>query len=465
MPYITFLVAVALVGLFAGTGPALVSTVLGAVTAYWCFVPPRYRWGFQGVSDAAGFFSYLAAALGIVLLTGARNKASTQAERRMQEQLSAEAKLRDAQKLLQMFMDNRPGCSYLRARGNGYVYFNNAARRVLGLDRQSGKLPKVIAELEQQDEVAFSAGAPHQFMNKVDLPEGERYWLTTKFTFVDAEQQAFVGSVSTDVTEQVRAEEVAIERERLLAATKMLATVAHEVNNPLAAVTSSVYLLGKEPLSPRAKELADIAQAELSRLAHITRLVLGFYNENEHAIAIDPCELIKDVIATLSSRSSAAKPNIVCDFQWQGTLALPIRQAHEVIENLLENAFESGATQIRVRARRGSDWRNSDRFGCRISIADNGLGMSSEQQKRAFEPFFTTKPQRGNGLGLWISKAIVLKNGGSIRLRRIDDAGRHGTCVSIFLPSRISQSLSPGFSVRKDAQKTGLPRLHIGVDS
>jgi len=72
MPYITFLVAVALVGLFAEAGPALVSAGLGAVIAYWCFVPPRYELGFQGVSDAAGFFSYLAAALGIVLLTGAR---------------------------------------------------------------------------------------------------------------------------------------------------------------------------------------------------------------------------------------------------------------------------------------------------------------------------------------------------------------------------------------------------------
>src|SRR5579872_4843274 len=72
MPYITFIVAVALVGLFAGVGPALLSTALGAVIAYWCFISPRYHWGFQGLSDAAGFFSYVAAALGIVLVSIAK---------------------------------------------------------------------------------------------------------------------------------------------------------------------------------------------------------------------------------------------------------------------------------------------------------------------------------------------------------------------------------------------------------
>src|SRR5207245_2483833 len=113
-PYITFLVAVALVGLFAGVNAAMLSTALGAVLAYFCFVPPRYQFGFQGISDAAGFFSYLTAALCIVLLTGARKKAYAQAEHRLQEQLVAQGKLRDAEKVFQLFMDNRPGFSYLR---------------------------------------------------------------------------------------------------------------------------------------------------------------------------------------------------------------------------------------------------------------------------------------------------------------------------------------------------------------
>lgn len=464
MPYITFIVAVALVGLFAGVGPALLSTGLGAVIAYWCFISPRYHWGFQGLSDAAGFFSYLAAALGIVLLTGARKKAYAEAERRLQEQLAAEGKLRDAQKLFELFMDNRPGFSYLRERGGRYVYFNNAARHLLGLECPQIKLPEVVSELQEQDDKAFKSDAPGQCINRINLPDGERYWLTTKFTFVNAAQQAFVGSVSTDITDQVKAEEVAVERERLIAATEMIATVAHEVNNPLAALTSSVYLLGKESLPVRARELADIAQLELSRLAHITRLVLGFYKDTEHPIAVDPCDLVKDVIDTVSSQSSVTKPSIILDFAWQGMFAVPVRQAQEVLENIFGNSFESGATQIRVRVRRSKNWRNSVRSGCRISIVDDGRGMSPEQKRRAFEPFFSTKTQRGTGLGLWVSKAIVLKNGGQISLRSTDNPSKHSTCVSLFLPTRISASPAPGIGMRKgvrsaETSKSGLPKV------
>ena len=460
MPYITFVVAVALVGLFAGVGPALLSTCLGAVIAYWCFVPPRYEWGFHGLSDAAGFFSYLAAALGIVLLTGARKKAYAEAERRLHEQLATESRLRDAQTMFQLFMDNRPGFSYLRERNGCYVYFNHAACQLLGIEGAQTELPQMVSELQQQDEEAFKSEAPRQFINKIALPDGERYWLTTKFTFVNEAQQTFVGSVSTDITDQIRAEEIALEKERLIAATEMLATVAHEVNNPLAALTSSVYLLANQTLPPRARELADISQLELARLAHITRLVLGFYKGDDLPIAVDPCDLIKDVIETSSNRVGAAKPHIVCDRAWQGTLSLPVRQAREVLEKILANAFESGATEIRVRVRPSTDWRNFARLGCRVSILDNGRGMTAEQQKQAFEPFVSTKTQKGSGLGLWLSKATVLKNGGLITLHSTDHPLRHGTCISIFLPSRAPRTV-PGIGTRNDvrsASQTGLPR-------
>lgn len=457
MPYITFLVAIAMVGLFAGVGPALVSTGLGAVIAYWCFVPPRYQWGFRDINDAAGFFSYLAAAFGIVLLTRARKKAYAEAERRLQEQLATEGRLRDAQKLFQLFMDNRPGFSYLRERSGRYVYFNDAARRLLGLDWQQSELPDFLSELQVQEEEAFKSDTPGQFINKIDLPDGERYWLTTTFTFVNEAQQAFVGSVSNDVTDQIRAEEVAVEKERLIAATEMLATVAHEVNNPLAAVTSSVYLLCKEALPAHARALADIAQAELSRLAHITRLVLGFYKENEQPLALDPCDLVNGVVENVSNRFAHPKPRVTCDFKWKGPLVLPVRQIHEVLENILENSFESGASQIRVRVGRSSDWHNFARSGCRISILDDGKGISAEQQKRAFEPFFSTKLQRGTGLGLWLSRAIVLKNGGFISLRSSVNALRHGTCVTIFIPRRIAARPAPGIAVHKDVRSQSGP--------
>jgi signal transduction histidine kinase len=192
----------------------------------------------------------------------------------------------------------------------------------------------------------------------------------------------------------------------------------------------------------------------LSRLGHITRLVLGFYKDTEHPIAVNPCDLIKDAIQTLSNRFAAAKPRIICDFAWQGTFALPVSQVQEALENVLGNSFESGATQIRVRVRRSNDWRSFARSGCRISVLDDGRGMSQEHQKRAFEPFFSTKLQKGSGLGLWVSKAIVLKNGGLITLRSTDKRSRHGTCVSIFLPDRIAPRIAPGIGKHKEVRGT-----------
>jgi signal transduction histidine kinase len=456
MPYITFLVAVALVGLFGEVSAALLSTALGAILAYFCFVQPRYRLGFQGISDAAGFFAYLTAALGIVLLTGARKKAYLRAEQRLQEQLTAESKLRDAQKVFQLFMDNRPGFSYLREENGEYVFFNNAARRVLGAT--ATELPGSLAALQQEDEQALKSDAPSQFIDKIEFSGEERYWLTTKFTFANESHKRFVGSVSTDITDQIKAEEVAMERERLLAATQMMATVAHEVNNPLAAVVGSVHLLGQEQLSGRARKFTDIAQNELSRLAHITRLALGFYKENEQLVDIDLLQLVKDVLETTRQSS---RPEIFYDPGWNGTFALAVRQTREVLENVLGNAFESGATKIRIRVRRCSDWRNLSRSGCRISVMDDGRGMTGESRLRAFEPFFSTKTQRGKGLGLWISKAIVVKNGGTISLRSISHAARHGTCVSIFLPERISPRFAGAINknVNTASAHQSLPRI------
>jgi len=458
MPYITFLVAVSLVGLFGEVSAALLSTVLGAILAYFCFVQPRYRLGFQGISDAAGFFAYLAAALGIVLLTGARKKAYLRAEQRLQQQLTAESKLRDAQKVFQLFMDNRPGFSYLREQNGEYVFFNNAARRLLGA--AATQLPGALAALQREDEEALKSVAPSQFIDKVELSGEERYWLTTKFTFANESQKRFVGSVSTDITDQIKAEEVAMERERLLAATQMMATVAHEVNNPLAAVVGSVHLLGREQLPPRAREFADIAQNELSRLAHITRLAIGFYKENEQPVAIDPVQLVKDVLQT--ARQSSTQLQVSYDPGWNGSFALPVRQVREVLENVLGNAVESGATKIRIRIRRCNDWRHPSRPGCRISVMDDGHGMAEENRPRAFEPFFSTKTQRGKGLGLWISKAIVVKNGGAITLRTTSDASKHGTCISIFWPERISQRFARSTNQDVDRARdiqSSLPRV------
>jgi signal transduction histidine kinase len=436
MPYITFLVSVAITGLYAGVRPALVSTGLGAALAYWCFVPPRYQWGFAGMSDAVGFLSYLAAALAMVVLTHARTSAYEEAARALQERVRAERKLHDAQRLLQLFMDNRPGCAYLRNAVGEFVYANREARILLGIvDGNADRSCEAFVKLDKQDrQVTGSPTSPRQFVDKMRFRDQERYWLTTKFIFIDEEQRRFIGSLSIDITDQTRAEQITLEAERLAAATEMVSMVAHEINNPLAAVTNSLYLLGREMLPARADELVTMAQDELSRLVRISRLALGFYQESEEPVAIDACELVNSVVNEMAAHFPERYVHIQRDFKCKDDFCACTGQVRQALQAIVANSFESGASRIRVRVARSRDWVLPSRSGLRISILDDGAGMGPQQRKQAFQPFFSTRSEKGRGLGLWMSKAIALRHGGRVAIHSTDRPGRHGTCLSIFLP-------------------------------
>ena len=87
-----------------------------------------------------------------------------------------------------------------------------------------------------------------------------------------------------------------------------------------------------------------------------------------------------------------------------------------------------------IRARQTHAWDQAHRPGVRITILDTGSGIESRHRKNLFQPFFTTKEDIGTGLGLWITRSIVEKHGGSIRLKSRTGANDHGTAFSIFLP-------------------------------
>ncbi|HWG49490.1 MAG TPA: ATP-binding protein [Candidatus Acidoferrales bacterium] len=449
MPYITFLVSVAVTGLYAGVGPSLFSTTLGAAFAYFCFVPPRYQWGFAGISDAVGFLAYLSAALGIVVLTRARNKAYAQAENTLQQRISTERKLRDAESILHQFLENRPGCAYLRNDAGQYVYCNNQARTLLGISEGSPLIPNdLCAKLEKEDrQVLEASGGTRQFVDKVKQDNEERYWLTTKFIFIDHGNQRLVGSLSLDITTQMRAEQVILERERLAAASQMVATVAHEINNPLAAVTSSIFLLSREPLSAPLRQLLAIAQDELTRLTRISGVAIGFYKETEHPSALNPCALVDEVVDRVKLQFPG-DVQIQCECSFKGDFVACPGQLRRALENLLINSFEAGAHHITVRVEAARDWRTASRTGVRFTILDDGRGMEPEQLEKAFEFFFSTKAKKGAGLGLWIARVIALRNGGRISLRSSTDPRSHYTYVSIFLPD--SSAAAPALSFRPD---------------
>jgi signal transduction histidine kinase len=116
-------------------------------------------------------------------------------------------------------------------------------------------------------------------------------------------------------------------------------------------------------------------------------------------------------------------------------------EVRQLLANLLVNAVDAmddgGSLHVRVTA--GRQWSNGQE-GIRLTLADNGSGIPRESLRRIFEPFYTTKKDSGTGLGLWVSRGIVQKHGGSIRVRSQAEGPHRGTVFSIFLPDGYAAS-------------------------
>jgi PAS domain S-box-containing protein len=240
---------------------------------------------------------------------------------------------------------------------------------------------------------------------------------------------------ASDVTARKRAEEALLRSEKLASVGRMAATIAHEINNPLEAVTNLLFIAkaAKDPES--ARQYLDMADAELQRTAHITRQSLGFYRESNAPALTSVNALLESAVDLLKSKIKAKQA--VIEKQWDGNVEVTAvaGELRQVFSNLLANsldAIEANGT-IKLRVSTGAAFKNGDRR-VRVTIADNGEGISASARQRIFEPFFTTKGTVGTGLGLWVSKQIVDKHGGTIRMRSRNNGIPSGTVFSVVLP-------------------------------
>lgn len=248
------------------------------------------------------------------------------------------------------------------------------------------------------------------------LPDGGFYWTFTRGILsrhTDGTPARLIG-VCMDITSRKRAEE-ALRRSEILATTgRMAATIAHEINNPLEAVTNIVYVAHSDPATPEhIRTMLLDADNELRHVAHIVRQVLGFYREDAPPCTVSLAELVQGVaqlyrrkIDARSLRFSADIPN---DLR---ALVVP-GEIRQVIANLLSNAIAAvpDGGEIKVSGR-------ATETGCELVVSDNGAGVPPHLLARLFEPFFTTKMNLGTGLGLWVSRQIAQKHGGNLRYER-----------------------------------------------
>lgn len=254
--------------------------------------------------------------------------------------------------------------------------------------------------------------------------------------------------INRDITAELKTEDALRKTERLAAMGRVAGIIAHEINNPLEAITNTFYLLRDHPsLDEEARYYAKLGEEELLRVAHITRQTLGFYRESRHPIEVSISALLDEIIELQSRRMEFDKITLEKKYSSRGTVqGFPV-EIKQVFLNLIGNAAQAmpnGGT-LRLHVFESLHRRNNRAAVC-ISICDTGTGIDPENAKHLFEPFFTTKSTKGTGLGLWISKGIVQKYGGSIRFRSLSITGRNITCFQVFLPDVDFQEMEQSTS-------------------
>jgi len=249
-----------------------------------------------------------------------------------------------------------------------------------------------------------------------------------------------------DLTHRKGTEEVLRSTEKLAATGRLAASLAHEINNPLEAVTNVFYLLNQDPtLGDKARQYANMANAELERVTHMTRNMLGLYRESPFPVDVKICEVLDGVLELHGPTIRSGKVTVEKRYDRAAEIRGFPGEMRQVFSNLVANALEAlgqqGTLKLHVLASR--DLRNPKASGVRVFVADNGPGIPSEQRRKIFEPFFTTKGEKGTGLGLWVAHGIVRKHRGCIRVRSGTQPGRSGTCFSVFFPNQTMQA-KPG---------------------
>ncbi len=245
-------------------------------------------------------------------------------------------------------------------------------------------------------------------------------------------------AVNSDVTQMRLQDEALRKSEKLAAVGQLASSIAHEINNPLESITNLLYLIRQSEQMTEVQEYATMAQVELARVTEITLQTLRFHRQQSKATEVDLAELARAVMALYTGRLLVRNVTL----HWKVRAAPKVwcldGEMRQVLNNLVRNALDAMSTggQLFIGIQAQTELvavKGEARPGVRLTIADTGEGISPRIAERLFEPFQTTKESTGTGLGLWVSRGIVEKHGGTIRTRT-QTGVTHGTVFSVWLP-------------------------------
>jgi len=437
-PFILNAFTILLVALCYGLAAGLLTTVLATfLTAIWV-LPPIGDIRVSAFSDQVSLA--VLALIGVFLsLLAQRYRENLQRMARLEH----EQELRASRDRLQAILrDSRDIIYRFNLLTRRYEYISPAVQSVLGYstDLLSNRAYEATLALVHPDdrEMFLEQGrrvvtfGRTEFEYRHMASDGQYRWLSVAASCTLAEDGTplYREGFARDITEKKKTEEALLRSATLASVGRTVAAIAHEINNPLAAVTNLLFLAASHrDLPAPVRGYLEQADSELQRIAHITRQTLGFYREVNAPEMVQLDQLFTSAIDLFKRRIETRHATLVRDGDKDLQMVGVAGELRQVFSNLLTNsldAIDDGGV-IRLCARRGT-------HRIHVAFSDNGKGIEAGLRGRVFEPFFTTKGSVGTGLGLWVTHQLVEKNGGSIHLRSVTAGAHRGTLFLIDLP-------------------------------
>jgi PAS domain S-box-containing protein len=330
---------------------------------------------------------------------------------------------------------------------NGIVTsWNRAAEKMFGYTAEEmvGRSITTIIPLELHDDeprilATIMRGERIDHFETVRVAKnGERKEVSLTVSPVKDESGRIVGAakIARDITQQKKTERALRMSERLASVGRLAATMAHEINNPLEAITNFVYLARSRATRQDVRDFLGQAEEELARIAHLTKQTLGFYRETKEAAPTRIGPILDQIMSVFATRIRNRGIEVRKEIRDDREIYAVADEIRHLLANLLSNSIDAvpsgGKIRVRVSA---TDSIGTERSGVRLTVGDSGSGIPPAARSELFEPFFTTKKEVGTGLGLWLCKGIVERHHGSIRVKSSTAPGNSWTVFSVVLPS------------------------------
>lgn len=291
-------------------------------------------------------------------------------------------------------------------------------------------IPVARSDLHSVFFAARDASAAERPFRGADL---EMFFVLARQAVVAMENARLYADLRDYIRRVEDSQQAMLRAEKMAAAGRLTASIAHEVNNPLQSVQNCLHLAGREDLPPeKRREYFELARNELERLMKTMQRMLDFYRPGATRVErVDVLDLLKHVLSLTSQQLGQRQIQVITDLPDSLPAIYAVSsQIQQIFFNLILNSFDAmpAGGNLTISAR-GSNQ------GVEMTFQDNGPGIPEDRRNNIFEPFFSTK-EGGTGLGLTVSYNIVTAHGGTLELANQNGSG---ACFRLFLPMGDAQ--------------------------